>query len=188
MIASKVLKEINAKLKFLYCQSRYRTPAYRRLLCNALIQPHFDSGCSSWFPVLKKILKLKLQKAQSKCTRFCLNLPPRSHIDSSHFRKTNWLPVSDRVEYCTANTVFIYWNGIVPGYIHEMFKPLLCRYSTRLQMALDIPLRKINTGQKSLSFLGPKIWSKIDRNIKNVRTSSSFMHAFKKNILLHLQN
>ena len=35
-------------------------------------------------------------------------------------------------------------------------------------------------GKKSLSFLGPKIWSKIDPSIKNVRTSSSFMHAIKK--------
>ena len=63
-MASKVLKKINAKLKFLYRQSRYLTPAYRRLLCNALIQPHFDYGCSSWFPLLKKNLKLKLQKAK----------------------------------------------------------------------------------------------------------------------------
>ena len=113
----KVLKKINAKLKFLYSQSRYLTPAYRRLLFNALIQPHFDYGCSSWFPLLKKYLKLKLQKAQNKCIGFCLNLPPRSHIDPSHFRKINWLPVSDRVEYCIANTVFKYWNGLVPGYI-----------------------------------------------------------------------
>ena len=50
------------------------------------------------------------------------------------------------------------------------------------------PLQKTNTGQKSLSFLGPKIWSKIGPSIKNVRTSSSFRHAIKKNILLHLQN
>ena len=69
-----------------------------------------------------------------------------------------------------------------------MFKPSLCRYSKRSQMALDIPLRKKNTGQKSLSFLGLKIWSKIGLSIKNVRTSSSFMHAIKKNILIHLQN
>ena len=178
----------NAKLKFLYRQSRYLTTAYRRLLCNALIEPHFDYGCSSWFPLLKTNLKLKLQKAQNKSICFWLNLPPRSHIDPSHFRKINWLPVSDRAEYCIANTVFKYWNGIVPGYIHEMFKPSLCRYSTRSQMALDIPLRKTNTGQKSLSFLGPKIWSKIGPSIQNVRTSSSFMHAIKKNILLHLQN
>ena len=54
-------------------------------------------------------------------------------------------------------------------------------------MALDIPLQKTNTGQTSLSFLGPKRWSKIGPGIKNVRASSSFMYAIKENILLHLQ-
>ena len=69
-----------------------------------------------------------------------------------------------------------------------MFKPSFCRYSKRSHMALDIPLRKTNTRGKSLSFLGPKIWSKIDPSIKNVRTWSSFMHALEKYILLHLEN
>ena len=124
-MASKVLKKINTKLKFLYRQSRYLTPVYRRLLCNVLIQPHFDYGCSSWFPLLKKNLKLKLQKAQNKCICFCLNLSPRFHINRSHFRKINCLPVSDRVEYCIVNTVFKYKNGIVPGCIHEMLKTSL---------------------------------------------------------------
>ena len=145
-----------------------------------LIQPHFDYGSSSWFHLLNKNLKLEFQKAQNKCIRFCLNLPPRSHINPSHFRKINWLQVSDRVEYCIANTIFKYCNGIVTGYIHEILKPPLCRYSTRSQMALDILLRKTNTGQKSLSFLGPKIWSKIGPSIKNVRTLPYFMHSFKK--------
>ena len=95
-MASKVLKQINAKLKCLYRQ--YLTPAYRRLLCNALIQSYFDYGCSSWFPVLKTNLKLKFQKAQNKCIRFCLNLPLRFYIDPSHFSKVNWLLVSDRLE------------------------------------------------------------------------------------------
>ena len=57
---SKVLKTISTELKFLYLQSRYLTPTYRRLLCNALIQQHFDYGCPSRFPLLKKNLKLKL--------------------------------------------------------------------------------------------------------------------------------
>ena len=134
----------------------------------------------------KENLKLKLWKAQNKCIRFCLNLAPRSYIDPSYFRKINWLPVSDRVEYCIANTVGKYRNEIVPGYIHEMFKPSLCWYTTKSQMTLNKPLRKTNTGQKTLSFLWPKIWSKIGPSIKNVRTSSSFMHTIKKNILLHL--
>ena len=41
---------------------------------------------------------------------------------------------------------------------------------------------------KKLSFLGTKAWSKIDPSIKNVRTSSSFMHAIKENSLLHQQS
>ena len=111
-MASKVPKKINDKLKLLYRQSRYLAPMYKRLLCNALFQPHFDYGCFSWFPLLKRNLKLKLQKAQNKCIHFCLNLPPKSHINPSQFRKINWLPVSNRVEYCIANTVFKYWNGL----------------------------------------------------------------------------
>ena len=189
-MASKFLKKVNAKLKLLYRQSRYLTPAYKRLLCNVLIQPHFDCECSSWFPLSKKNLKLKLQKAQNKCICFCQNLPPRSHINPSLFKKINWLPASDRMEYYIVNTIFKYWNGIVPGYVHEIFKSSLCRFSTRSQIELNIPLRKTNTGQKSLSFLRPKlrpkIWSKINLSVKNVKISSSFMHALKKNIWLHL--
>ena len=134
------------------------------------------------------VSSFKGKEETMKNIHFCLKLPPRSHINPSHYRKINWLPVSDRVECCIANTVFKYWNGIVPGYIHEMFKPSLRRYNTRSQMALDIPLWRTNTRQKSLSFLGPKIWSKIDPSIKNIRILSSFMHAIKKNILLYVQN
>ena len=79
-------------------------------------------------------------------------LLPRSHIDPSNYRKINWFPV----EYCIANTVFKCWNRIVPGYIHEMFKPSLGRYSTRSQMALDIPLAENEYRVKKLILLGSK--------------------------------
>ena len=39
----------------------------KRVLCNTLIQTHFDYGCISWFPLLNKNLKHKLQTAQNKC-------------------------------------------------------------------------------------------------------------------------
>ena len=68
-----------------------------------------------------------------------------------------------------------------------MFKPSLCTYSTRSKMALNLPLQKANPKQKSLSFLLSKIRSKKNPSIKNVNTFSSFMNAFKKNIILHLQ-
>ena len=148
-MTSKGLNKVNAKLKFLYGLSRYVTPKYRRLLCNALIQPHFDYGCSSWLPLLKKNLKTQNSKSSKQKCSFCQNLPPRSIIHPLPVRKMNWLPFSDRVEYCVANTVFNYWNGIVPGYTHEMFKPSLWIYSTRPQMTLDKPLRKKIQGKKA---------------------------------------
>ena len=39
-------------------------------------------------------------------------------------------------EVCIANIIFKYWNGIVPVYIHKMFKPSRCRYSSRSLVAI----------------------------------------------------
>ena len=49
-----VLNKLNNKLKFLYRKNRFLSPALKRLLCNALIQPHFDFACAAWYPNLKQ--------------------------------------------------------------------------------------------------------------------------------------
>ena len=159
----------------------------RKLLCNALIQPHFDHGCTSWYPLLSKALKTKFQIAQNKCIRFCLKLPLRGHKSPSHFRKINWLLVQHRLELHTSTTVFKYWKGIAPSYLNDMFMPSLNNYNTRSQMALDLPLCRKNKRQKSISFLGTKIWNKVSSNIKTAATTSSFTHRLKKEILGKLQ-
>ena len=79
-IAFKVANKINNKLKFLYRKNSFLTPALRHLLCNALIQPHFDYACSAWYPNLTKKLKHRIQTTQNKCIRFCLQLDKLKHI------------------------------------------------------------------------------------------------------------
>ena len=182
-MARKILKKINDKLKFLYRQAHFLNPSCKRLLCNALIQPHFDYGCTSWYPLLNKAFKKGVQTTQNKCIRYCLDLPSHSHISATHFRKINWLPVDLRVELCTATTVYKYWNQLAPSYFNDIFTPSLNRYNTRSQMALAIPLRKTALGQKNISFLGPKIWSKISNDLKVVKTTNCFTHGLKKEIL-----
>ena len=137
-MACRALRKINTKLNFLWRQSNYLNYSTRRLLCNALLQSHFDYGCTSWYPLLSKVLKTKLQIAQNKCIHFCLELLPRGHISPSHFRKINWLPVERRVELSISTTVFKYWKGIAPSYLNDMFMPSLNNYNTRSQMALDV--------------------------------------------------
>ena len=179
-MAAKSLKKINAKLQFLYRQNKFLSKKLKRLLCNSLIQPHFDYACTSWYPLINQKLKNKLQTTQNKCIRFCLNLDTRHHIGPNEFRNINWIPTKERVEQRIATSVFKYWNGNTPSYFNEIFVPSPNRYSTRLQMALDIPLRKSNIGQKNLSFLGPSIWNKITSDLKRVKTAKNFTHQFKK--------
>lgn len=151
------------------------------MLCNALIESHFDYGCRSCYPLLSKALENKLPIAQNKRIRFWLELPPRGHIGPFHIKKTNWLPIERRVELWTPTT------GIAPSYTNDMFIHSLNTYNTRPQMALDMPLCRANKRQKSTSFLGPKIWNRLSSNVKTAATTVSFAHSLKKEILEKLQ-
>ena len=51
-MALKIISKINCRLRFLYRKNRFLSQRLRRLLCNALIQPHFDYACSAWYPNL----------------------------------------------------------------------------------------------------------------------------------------
>ena len=57
-MATKVSGLINGRLKFLYRKQRFLTYPLHRLLCNTLIQSHYDYACSAWYPSLgKRLLK-----------------------------------------------------------------------------------------------------------------------------------
>ena len=86
-MALKVINKINGRIKFLYRKNRYLTPYLKQLLCNALIQPHFDYACSAWYPNLNKKFKSKLETAQNRCIRYCPQLDNRSHIGMKDFEK-----------------------------------------------------------------------------------------------------
>ena len=92
-MATKVIGKINGRIKFLYRKSRFLDSSLRRLLSNALVQPHFDYACSAWYPNLTQSLSKKLQTTQNKCIRFCLQLGNRTHIGTTEFKQINWLPI-----------------------------------------------------------------------------------------------
>ena len=104
-MALNVVNKINNKLKFLYRKNIFLT-ALRRLLYNALIQPHFDYACSAWYPNLTKKLKHRIQTTQNKCVRFCLQLDKLKHISHEEFERLNWLPVTYRFKQCNNAIVF----------------------------------------------------------------------------------
>ena len=48
-MASKAMNKISSRLNFLYRKQSFLNSKLRRMLCNALIQPHFDYACSVWY-------------------------------------------------------------------------------------------------------------------------------------------
>ena len=168
--ALKVIHKINSRLKFLHRKNKFLTPALRRLLYNAFIQPHFDYASSAWYPNLTRKMKNKIQITQNKCIRYCLQLHKITHISKNEFETLNWL------------TVFKYFTKQCPGYLNEIFE-LPCPSNLRTKnryLKLICPFRKSNMGQNALSFIDPSIWDKTPEVLKKTNSINTFKHNFKK--------
>ena len=151
------------QLKFLYRNNNFPTPNLRRLLCNALIQPHFDYASAAWFPTLTEKMKKKIQVIQNKCIRFCPQLDNRHHIGFEQFVKINWLNCADRFKQNLCSTIFKFFENKTPKFMSEVFnishqRNLNTRHSF---LKLNQPMRKTNAGQNALSYKGPSELNKL---------------------------
>ena len=182
-MALKVINKINGRLKFLYRKNRFLSYPLRRLLCNALIQPHFDYACCSWYSNLNKKLKDKLQVLQNKCIRFCLQLGNRDHIGIKEFQTINWLPVNDRCLQQLASHAFKFFDSTCPVYMSEIFDATDNNHmNTRSSLLrLKIPFCKSSKGQTSPSYLIPKVWNSLPSQLKLSKNIDDFKHGFKRN-------
>ena len=187
-MAHKVISKVNARLNFLHRKNKYLTPNLCRLLCNALIQRHFDYACSAWYPNLSKKLKNRIQTSQNKCIRFCLQLDKMLHISRKEFVTINWLPIKERYNQCVNSIVFKYFDNQCPHYLNEVVlkapesRSLLRNSYQKLQQ----PFRKTNAGQNALSFIGPALWNKVPEEIKRITNLNAFKHNLKKHYLKEL--
>ena len=165
-MALNVLNKINSRLKFLKRQENFLDITLRRLLCNAMIQPFFDYASSVWYPNVNVNLRNRLQTAQNKCIRFCLNLGYREKINAEHFEEINWLKVNDRFSQSVMANVYNFFDSRCPEYMGEMFFPAdqngpNTRHSYK---KLKIPSRRTNAGLNTLSYIGPSTWNKLPKS------------------------
>ena len=160
-VTIKVLNEINSRFRFLYRKQNILNDSLRRLLCNVLIQPHFDYACQVWFPNLTKELSNKIQCAQNKYIRLCLSLSNRACIGKRQFCIINWLPVNKRLSQHLCITPFKYFNNTFPSYtvhIYLFVKLIWCRKP---------------------SYSGPKIWNSLQTELKLAKSWNIFKHKLK---------
>ena len=104
-IALNIVNIIHNKPKSVYCKINFLMPVLRRLLCNALIQPHFDYACSSCYPNLTKKLNIEFKLLKTSVCIF-LQLDKLKNIPHEEFKCLNWLPVTYRYKRCVNAIVF----------------------------------------------------------------------------------
>ena len=151
-MALKVINKIISRLKFLHGKDKFLNPALRRLLSNALIEPHFDYASSAWYPNLTQKMKIKIQIKQDKWIRYCLQLDKMTHISKNEFETLNWLLVKDKFNQSMNSIAFKYFTKQCPSHLNEVFE-LACPNNLRTRnsyLKLNCPFRKTNMGQNAL--------------------------------------
>ena len=129
-MATKVLGTLDGRIKFLYRKQNFLSFSLCRLLCNALIQPHFDYACAAWYPNFNKRFVKKIQICQNKCIRFCLKLNNRDHVDVKEFREIYWLPTKERFEQCICANIFKFFINMSSTYTSELHQPFNYGHNT----------------------------------------------------------
>ena len=147
-MALNAIRKISIRLIFLYRVNRFLFQLICRLLCNILIQSHFDYPYSLRYPYFNKSLKTKLQTLQYKCIRYCLNLNERAHVGLNEFQRINWLRINDRFEQCVRSRTLNFFNNKCPAYMNDVLK---------LTGHPNKPSPKTNYGQKILLYIAPTI-------------------------------
>ena len=184
-MALMVINKINGKLKVLYRKNRYLTKELRRMLCNALIQLHFDYACPIWYRNLDEKTKKKIEIMQNKCICFCLKLGKMLHISKEVSGLINWLPTSKRVGQCINNITFNSVNNTCPYYLNKIFEfALHCRITTRNNFSkFKNHFRKTNMGQKQFLILVLLSGRACLTLLKKTSSLNTFKHNVKKHYL-----
>ena len=175
-VADKIICKSNAKLKFLYRQTKNVNMKTKRFLTSALILCHFDYAGSSWFSGLTKKYKSRLQCTQNKVIRFLLNAPARTHIGLREFRLVNMLPIELRVKQLKLNLVYNIINDRAPRYLSNYIN-VSCKQhgiNTRSSsLSLHVPYVK-SFGQTSFYYTGVLAWNELPQHIQCVLNISQF--------------
>ena len=180
-----VCSKVTSKLKLLYRKNRFLSKDLRRLLCNALIQPHFDYACAAWYPNLNKKYKNKLLVLENKSIRFCLQLDNRENIGNEHFDNINWLPIDQRFKQCLSTSVFKFCSEICPQCMNEIYNKNNQNNTTTRSPSLELfqPLRTKALSQKYLLYLAPFIWNSLPDDAKLSNNVNTFKDKVKKGLV-----
>ena len=182
-----VVSKVNKYIKFLYRKKDFLDYKCKRMLCLALIQPHFDYACNTWFRTLEKKIRNKLQCAQNKIIRYMLDYNSRKSLCFADFKKVRYLNVSKRIDYLCINSVFNVYHKRAPEYLCRSFQLVNHGHSTRHSHKCFIIPHVNSKGSSSFTFNGIKLWNSLPNYIKDIELKENFKQKCKKYLMKLMQ-
>ena len=170
----------------MYRQAKDLDKAIKKTLCSALIQPHFDYACSSWYSGLKSRSKKQLQICQNKIIRFILGLGSRSHIGQAEREKVNMLSVKNRVKELKLSHAHNIHNKRGPTYLAEHFHRKTDSQTIRTRNNDLNFCISIAQGPSAHTFYHTAIkdWNSLPKSLQGIESK----HLFKAALRKHLQD
>ena len=188
-MATSVIKKVNQRTRFLGRMSSFVNKRALGTLAGAIIQPHYDYACSSWYSNITMPLKTKLQTSQNKLIRLLLDLRPMTHISPTHFAGLGWLNVEDRVKQLKMGLTFKIINAnlsstpTVPAYLIKHLQKVsdTHNYNTRGSANNDliIQIHSTNMGKFSFYNTATEVWNSLPISLKTSNSLASFKTALK---------
>ncbi|XP_042862817.1 uncharacterized protein LOC122247550 [Penaeus japonicus] len=125
----------------------------------------------------------RVQKLQNFAAKVALGGARKQDHATPYLRELGWLKIKEKYQYEIALTVFKTFSRDTPDWV--LSSPSLNDVSnieTRYKGQLFIPKVNANTGSKSLSIEGTKLWNSIPRNVRDANTVPGFKQKLKDHL------
>ena len=156
----------------------------------ALFHCHIQYGIITWSSTYKTYLK-KLATLQNKAVKIVGNGTWNDRA-TPYYAKLKTLKLQDLVKLETAAFVYNYKSGQLPPTFQNYFTALNIIYvkPTRATSSHNffVPFFKTMKLQRSIKYLGPKIWNSLDLEIKNSKSLKTFKSRLKYLLLESYHN
>jgi hypothetical protein len=177
-----VEKTVNKKLALLRRLKVYLPLPTRVLFYNTHILPHMDYCSVVWgrSTFINRLLLL-----QKRAARIILDVTDFTFPSSEMFKKLNWMPINDRINFRTATMVFRSINDLAPAYMRNMFKFArnVSSRETRSTSRNDLHIpsgRHKDLYIKSLAYSGAQLWNTLNQTVRSKSSLDSFKSTYIK--------
>ncbi len=155
------------------------------VLFNSLVLPHFDYANVVWGTACGTQIKY-VYTLQKRAARI-LTGANRFSRTKPLFKKLNWMPLTERIQYYTAVLNYKARNFMTPQYLTSKFSTVAGQHvhATRLAQSSDlkVPQPNLELYIKKINYRGAVLWNSIQPSTRNADSVKAFKAGYCRSVL-----